>query len=213
MGWNKLAPIARSSGRPMASASIVVSKAGEAKLVLILSASIYDEYGSPQVADVSAGEGEDAGSLLIEFTEAGAFKLTNFAKGGARLFLPVPEGAPAAARTNMPAPLGARTDASLVVVLPLDDWSRAAAIPRGGSSVKPPPDRNAATVPLAEPVGNGKPLDMVEYLATKGVKISRLAAGRFSIAGETVGQAVVLKMVNDRRKAGDLDPLPAHKVF
>ena len=49
MSWNKLAPIARSSGRPMASATVEVNKTGEAKIAVILSGSLKDEFGARQV--------------------------------------------------------------------------------------------------------------------------------------------------------------------
>lgn len=221
MSWNKLAPIAKTTGRPMASASIVVNKDGVPKISLILSASLKDEFGDPAKADISAGEGEHLGSLLIEFTPKGAFEVKRFVSGGARVFVPVPEGIPDKPVANAPCTLGEKVrhaenarlpaDAppeSVVIKLPVEAWAadlsgRAAPRPpSGGSAVQPPP----------QAVGNGRQVDMVEYLSSKGVKISRLAENRFSVAGETLQFSAVLKMVNDKRKAADLDPLSAMQV-
>lgn len=209
MSWNKLAPIAKSTGRPMVSASIVVAKSGDAKIHIVLSSSIHDEFGKRLKVDVSAGEGVDTGSLLIEFDPAGAFEVKLFTKGGGRLFVPVPEGVPRGAGSNQACILGARSNDSLVIKLPVETWSReisarrpAAAASGGGQDLTPAP----------KPALNGQVLDMVEYLSGKGVKISRLAEGRFALEGETVTAGAVLKMVNDRRTKAGLDPLPAAKV-
>jgi hypothetical protein len=71
----------------------------------------------------------------------------------------------------------------------------------------------SAAVAARQPAKMGSgPLDMVDYLTGHGVKISRLAENRFMLEGETVLFGAVLKRVNDRRKAADLDPLAASQV-
>ncbi|HEX7887566.1 MAG TPA: hypothetical protein VF474_16450 [Phenylobacterium sp.] len=106
MSWNKLAPIAKTTGRPMASASVFIKKDGVPRISLILSSSLKDEFGAPTRADVHAGSGEHEGALLVEFHEGGAFEIGNFVSGGARIFLPVPEGLPDKPATNAPCTLG-----------------------------------------------------------------------------------------------------------
>jgi len=208
MSWTKLAPIVKTTGRPMASASIVVNKDGVPKVSLILSASLKDEFGAPTKADVSAGEGENEGALLLEFTPKGAFDLKNFVHGGARVFVPISAGVPDKPAKNEPCTLGERTKSSVVVILPVAAWKRGIAERLAPPARTPPPIQSAATP--AKP--NGGPLDMVEYLKGKGVKIERLAGGRFQMNGETIGAGTVLRIVNDHRKQADLDPLALSQV-
>lgn len=94
------------------------------------------------------------------------------------------------------------------MTLPLEAWAEDVA-----GRVKPAAARTATPpAPPPQGVGNGRQVDMVEYLSGKGVKISRLAENRFSVDGETVQFSAVLKMVNDKRKAADLDPLSSLQV-
>lgn len=227
MSWNKLAPIAKTTGRPMASASIVHHKTLPPRIALILAASLKDEFGAPTKADVSAGTGDDLGSLLIEFSDTGAFDIGNFVHGGSRIYLPVPEGVPDAVTINAPCRLGAKvlpsannkpttpgepSDAapSIIIHLPLQSWAEDVAARSRVAS------RPAATPPPATPehpkVGNGEPLDVVAYLTGKGRKVSRLADNRFALDGETVLIGEVLGQVNACRKAAGLDPLSRQQV-
>lgn len=217
MSWSKLAPIAKTTGRPMASASIQVNKDQIPKVALILSASLKDEFGDPKRCDISAGEGEHEGALLIEFAADGAFEIKNFVHGGARIFLPIPPGCPDKPATNAGCTIGEkvlpglgknpRNQGNLVINLPVGEWAREIA-------QRHRPGLAAAAVPAAPPPpagvakgGDAKRFDMVEYLSGKGVKISRLAENRYSVGGDTLVFGQVLKMVNDRRKAADLDPI------
>lgn len=213
MSWTKLAPIAKSTGRPMASAAIVVNKDGVPKISLVLADSLHSEFGRRTKVDIAAGDAGSPheGQLLVEFAKAGAFDIKLFGKGGGRVFVPAPEWLPAHPAANLPCTLGERTADSVVVKLPLDEWRRtiaarapkAIAVGAGGADQPGGPTK----------AGNGQPVDAVEYLAGKGVKISRLASSRFAVDGETKTMGEVLNLVNRHRKAADLDPLPAHKVF
>lgn len=224
MSWSKLAPIMKTGGRPMASASVVVNKAQEAKISLILSSSLVDEFIGPARADVSAGEGEDHGSLLLEFHPQGAFEVRGFVAGGGRLFLPLFEGIPGAAVNNAPCTLGDKvlpsevvcaTEAefrasggSVVIKLPLAAWTQDRADRRT-------PARPAATTDRPPPppkVGNGEPLDVVAYLKGKGVRIERLAGDRFQLDGATVTMGAVLNAVNKQRDDAGLLPLSRVEV-
>lgn len=205
MSWTKLSPILKSTGKPMASASIVVNKDGVPKVQLILAASLRDEFDEDK-ADVSAGSGDLLGSLLIEFKPDGAFEVRNFVSGGGRIFLPIPEGIAAQAEPNHPCTMGEKTKESVVIRLPLEAWAKASA-PPAAPKLRDPLD------PPPPPVAPGTSrVDLVEYLRNRGVKISRLAEGRFSVDGETVTVGAVLKLVNKKRAAADLDPLTHSQV-
>lgn len=209
MSWNKLAPIVATTGRPMTSASIVVNKDGVPKVSLVFSASIHEEYGERTRVDISAGGGEHKGSLLIEFTPAGDFEIKLFGKGGGRVFVPIGEGVPGKPASNQPCVLGERTADSLVVKLPVAEWDREINARVRTDRATPARPPSAA----APKVGNGKALDVVDYLTGKGVRIARLAGNRFQLNGETVLIGQVLKAVNDHRRAADLDPLAATQVW
>lgn len=217
MSWNKLAPIAKTTGRPMASASVVVNKDGVPKISLILSASLKEEFGDPERCDVSAGDGENAGALLLEFSRDGAFELRNFVHGGARLFMPVPEGMSDAPANNAPCTLAEKVPVSqeigaptpaVVIRLPMAAWTedRKVRVVVRSDPVPPPAGPTAATV------GNGAVLDVVEYLKTKGVTVARLAGERFMLSGETVTIGGVLNVVNKHREAAGLTPLSRVQV-
>lgn len=209
MSWTKLTPIVKTTGRAMASASIVVNKDGIPKVSLILSATLTEEFGTPTKADVSAGEGDNLGAVLLEFHKGGAFDVKRFVHGGSRIFLPVPEGLPDKPAANVACTLGERSAPSksdggnIVIRLPTDAWAQAIA-----SRLSPA----RAHQPEPPPKANGGALDMVEYLKGKGVKIERLAGGRFQMNGETIGTGTVLRIVNDHRKQADLDPLALVQV-
>ncbi|HEY3694092.1 hypothetical protein [Phenylobacterium sp.] len=223
MSWTKLAPIAKTTGRPMASATIVVLKDGVPKISLILSASLKDEFGDPTRADVLAGEGEYADCVRLEFRPDGDFDVRGFVHGGARIFLPVPDGLPRRACANAPCAVvekqvrnhdvliaagqPAEFD-SVVLRLPVEDWTRVAPPANRGTAPAPPPP-----APTGPPkVGNGAPLDVAEYLTGKGVKCARLAGERFQLNGEVVQFGAVLKAVNDHRAGAGLDPLARTQV-
>lgn len=229
MSWTKLAPIAKTTGRPMASASIVVNKDGVPKIHLILSASLKDEFGDPKRADVSAGDGANEGKLLIEFISNGAFEVGNFVHGGGRITLPVPAGMPDKPAANAPCTVTDKVVAasgqvvaddfvpSLVVTLPTPVWRRDIAErikpPVGGSSVMPPRPRGPSAPPPPEPEpAAGSVVDVVEYLGRKGLKVSRLAGGRFMLSGQTVMLAEVLGQVNKIRAEAGLPALTSAQV-
>jgi hypothetical protein len=157
MSWTKLAPIVKSTGRPMASASITVNKDKTAKLSLILSASLKDEFGDVDHCDVSAGTGENVGKLLVEMHAGGAFEVKNFVHGGGRIFIPVPGGCPDRATASESCVISdkvvtpgdvevgqERDHPQFVVTLPIEAWGRqlqerAPKPPSGGSALQPPP--------------------------------------------------------------------------
>lgn len=120
---------------------------------------------------------------------------------------------------NAPATLGARTNDSLIVKLPLEAWARDIAArrtpPVGGSWVKPPPPSPppAPPPPADKPARNGQVLDMAEYLTGKGHQVARLAEGRFLVDGDPATAGQMLKLVNDYRAKADLDPLPHGKAW
>lgn len=207
MSWNKLAPIAKSTGRPMTSASIVVNKDGTPKISLVIAGSLHDEYGERTKLDIMAGEGEHAGALLLEFNEAGAFDIKGFGKGGGRVFLPIPAGLPTKPTTNTACRLGERTADTLVVHLPVAQWD----VEIAARSHRPIPAAPAPVVPK-RPGAPETTLDVVAYLAGKGVKCDRLAGNRFQLRGEVVALGQVLKVVNEHRKSSDLDPLSLLQV-
>lgn len=214
MSWNKLAPIVKTTGRPMASASIVVNKDGVPKISLILSASLKEEFGDPERCDISAGAGEHEGSLLVEFGPQGGFELKNFVHGGARVFAPVPDWCPDKPAINQPCTLGEKHPPppgsvfdpenlpSVVVNLPVEAW-RASIADRIRAPAAPPP----------QPPPGAKRLDMVEYLSGKGFTVSRLGNERFLLSGENVTQGAVLKAVNDSRELAGLTPLARSQVW
>lgn len=210
MSWSKLAPIAKTTGRPMASASIVVNKDGTAKVVVILSATIFEEFGERPRADVSAGEGEHEGALLVEFAAKGAFEVKRFAKGGGRLFVPIGPGVPDKPAANEPCVLGEKTKDSLVLTLPVATWERDIAARLAASQRRSPQIEESVQARAGTTAPKG--LDMVEYLKGKGVKVERLAGERFQLNGETVGAGSVLRVVNEHRKGADLDPLSLAQV-
>lgn len=220
MTWTKLAPIAKTSGRPMASASVVVNKDQVAKISLILSASLKDDFEAHSRCDVLAGGGEHADCLMLEFRPEGAFELRNFVHGGARIMLPVPDGWPARAAANAPcaivskrggvddqAPLPCGEVPHVALRMPIAEWTRVA------PAANPPPRAATAGPTEAAPkVGNGELVDVVEYLAKKGVKVARLAGERFMMAGQTVTMGAVLKAVNEARDEAGLTPLARSQV-
>lgn len=217
MSWSKLAPIAKSTGRPMASAAIVSNKSSGLKISVIFSASLLSEFGDRAQCDVSAGGGEHEGSLLIEFVEDGPFKISLFGKGGGRLFVPLtPAMAQQAAGqtwTNQPCRLGDRTADSLVLHLPVAGWfgGPRGAAPKSPAPVPAPAPADAARRPEPEEVEDDR-LDVVAYLKAKGLSVQRLAAGRFMLSGQTTTLSGMLKQVNQIRDNAGLDPLPLAKV-
>jgi len=212
MSWTKLAPILKTTGRPMASASIVVNKDGVPKIALILSASLKDEFGDPAKADVSAGTGDDEGKLLVEFSKDGAFDVRNFVHGGCRIFVPVPEGLPDKPTPACACSLGEKAKASVVVCLPVEAWRRE--IAGRLAQPRPGPEAPSAAPPQGPPKPrlNGEIVDVVDYLGKKGVKVSRLAGGRFMLFGETVTIGRVLNEVNKHRDEAGLTPLAHSQV-
>lgn len=228
MSWTKLAPIVKTSGRPMASASIVVNKDQVPKIHLILAATLKDEFGDPKRADVSVGEGENAGSILVEFLDTGAFDVRGFVHGGARIVLPVPDGLPDKPASNAPCVVGAKTRHtglvcgsdpspvdSVVLRLPVEAWRRDIAEgirpPSGGSAIIPPPAAKPST-PVVKPAPADDLVDVVEYLGRKGLKVSRLAGGRFMLGGQTVLMPAVLAEVNKHRAEARLPALTSLQV-
>ena len=55
-------------------------------------------------------------------------------------------------------------------------------------------------------------VDVVEYLGRKGLKVARLAGGRFMLSGETVMMAELLGQVNRHRAEAGLTALSSTQV-
>lgn len=153
-------------------------------------------------ANVSQGEGEHVGSLLIEFDKAGKFELKNNGRGTMTLSLSAEAMETHHALPSEGCPVTPFTPTSVIVDLPLETWSARPA-PEGAS---PPPTVKTATG------GKVGALDLAIYLENKGHTVQRTGAG-FLINGiaKTFDQA--LRAANAHRQEANLPALDADKAW
>ena len=218
MSWDNLPAFKKTSGTPMVSASLRKDKKGEVKLYLFLSAFITEKLGDPETVDVQVGREEHLGLLRI-VSGGETHKVANVMRGSKRVAVPWFEGLPKAAAGAEQCPIVEQGETDLVIRLPIAEWEIAIshAVIASKPSSKPvvvksaavPPPVAIKSAPDSSSVG---PLDMADYLAKKGVKISRLAAGFFSIEGERVDANDVLLRINRMRKASGLPCLTLEQV-
>jgi hypothetical protein len=207
MSWETLAPIAKRVGASLVSVVCRKNKAGALSVQFNFSAFIEDDFGKPKRASVEVGTGDDVGKVRFQFGDEGGFDAKSFGKGGFRLILPPIAGAPDRdwGREDCSVIEQDTGGGSLVVGLPLAAWGRSAA-PRLNGGVNPaPPPPPGAPAPI-------RPMDAVEYLTSKGHKVTKLAEGRWSLDGDTVVKGAVVKAINKHRGKAGLDPLNIESV-
>lgn len=202
MSWTALQPIIRTTGRAMVTAAMVSMRNASPKLTVILAGTLFEELGEPQHAHVMVGADDHAGQLQITFSPDGPFKVSRFARGGGRIWIPPFDGLPTVPTESLPCRIVERGAGLLIVELPIGGWAEARA---QRLAPKPKAAAAAAPAPKAEPAD--KRLDAIEYLLSKGHKCSRLAGGRFGLDGDTVHAPQILEAVNRHRKRADLPAL------
>jgi len=209
MSWTALTPIVKTTGRAMVTAAMVSMRNASPKLTVNLAGTLFGDLGEPAHAHVMAGSGEHAGQLQITFAPDGAFRVTRFAKGGARIWLPPFDGMPDVPTESLPCRIVERDTGTLIIALPIEGWAEARAA-RLAPKVKS--DTPPALTAKPAPAPADKRLDAIEYLQSKGHKCSRLAGGRFGLDGDTVLAVQILEAVNKHRKRADLAALALAEI-
>lgn len=211
MSWTPIAPIKKSTGRPMASANVQVLKSGAAVIRLCLSGTLFDEIGAFEVTQVQEGDGDDLGCVRLDgltagIPEAWLFKFARIPHGGRRLLLPWPrDPAIARPRSTEPCQVLEQGQGFVVLRLPFTAWHEQAAPPPKAAAPaagKPPP---ASRLPEGQ-------VDPVVYLSQKGHGVERWTGGRFKVDGELKTVQQVLHLVNLHRGKADLPALTAEQL-
>jgi hypothetical protein len=86
MAWNSVAPHVKAQGAQLKLGVFQVGKGG-ARLTLTLGAALLKELGSPKRATVFAGDGDEAGQMLVQFDTDGEHALSELTKGGGQDFV------------------------------------------------------------------------------------------------------------------------------
>jgi hypothetical protein len=128
-------------------------------------------------------------------------------KGSKRITVPIFDGCPDNSAEGARCEIVTEAAEELIVRLPLAQW-RAEIEAR---TKRPAPVNLSSAQP--KPAPKDMRLDLVDYLTSKGAKLSRLAGGRFMLAGDQVMLADVLELANSHRKRADLPPLTEAQVF
>lgn len=194
--WKILPTFSKTSGRPMVSASLKQGKDGTVKLSLFLSVFIADALGNPDTVTLQVGEGEAYTDMRI--TANGEHKLGKGPAGSRRITAPSYDGLPSCTTGNLPCRLITDKAGEVIIQLPVAEWWRTAA-------TRPAP----VITPKASPSPAGGKVDVIAFLETKGIKVQRLAEGRFLYDGNRVGMPEILGVVNAWRRKANLADLTA----
>lgn len=198
-GWADMEPVVRIV--PRAKASISILKGGIAKVTLSFSETFYKEIGEPKVCDVQGGTGENAGKVRLVFRKEGKFSINELGKGGARVTLPLPEGAPNRDRDSEACEVISKSKADAIIALPLKAWTDQVA-PKMVGAIIPKANGNGA----APGVTATQKFNVVEYLIGKGMKVTRDGDG-YRVGREFESKASIVTIANRYRRAEGLPTL------
>lgn len=218
MPFEELTPIVKTS--PRCKAGVTIIKDGTAKLKLSFSEPYFRELGAPEKIDCFAGTGEDLGKVLIKPHKAGKFEVREMNKGGGVVVMRLPAGIEAVDREPIPCEVGEKTNAGVVVVLPLKAWKEIDAVATRIA------ERNsaAADVRRNSPHGNGSTptrttgsldskIDVVSYFKNKKHACERLTANSWRLDGDMATRNEMFTILNRHRRAAELPELRSPDDF
>lgn len=102
MGWNSVAPHLGGWKKDQVRVGVMQIAGGSPKLSVTLSTAVFEKLGEPDQCNIFAGDGDDAGKILVQFDADGAHAIHVMTKGGGRILAHIPPGAPSAKRKPVP---------------------------------------------------------------------------------------------------------------
>lgn len=208
MAWEAIPVFTRKTGSPLVSAQLRKNKVGQVTVNVFVSPFIIDALGAPEKVSAQFGRAEHAGLLRIGAGSDALHSLKAIGRAGRRICLPTFDGLPSGTTDSFPCTVVEQSPEALVIRLPVAEWE--VSISKRAASVVP--KREVPTPAPVPPSESAVTVDMVEFLRPKGVKVSKLGGGRYSVDGETFGAEHVLSMVNAYRKRAGLKLLTASEV-
>lgn len=81
MAWNNIEPYVRATGAPVR-VGVVKIKTGNARACVSIGRGLFNDLGKPGRCNVFAGDGDEAGQVMLQFDEDGVHEITRNQKGG-----------------------------------------------------------------------------------------------------------------------------------
>lgn len=189
---------------PRVKAGIKTKRSGEVAIRISLSELFAKELGIKKTSRATVSyDADDSAHFQVKIDVGGTIEITEYPRGG--YWLAVESWDPSenlgAARKAETCKLLEKTANSFIAELPLAWFNGEKTVARERKTV-------AKNTPAATPPEKGSAqLDVVEYLGKRGVKVHRLAGGRFQINGEGKTLAEAVAIVNEHRKKAGLGAL------